>query len=83
MPSLETRQRFRRQIRPTVNGSGSAERQTQLFAKAILRMGVPVRPAQHLSLEHPGPARPGTRCASSESPAISAARGGVDLNGSR
>jgi formate dehydrogenase beta subunit len=36
-----------------VNGSGSASA-NELFAKAIQRMGVPVSPAQHLPLEHPG-----------------------------
>ena len=38
-----------------VNGSGSASA-NELFARAILRMGVPVVAAQHFSLEHPGPA---------------------------
>ena len=38
-----------------VNGSGSASA-NRLFARSILRMGVPDRLAQHLSLEHPGPA---------------------------
>ncbi len=38
-----------------VNGSGSASA-NGLFAKAILRMGVPVVGAQHLPVEHPGPA---------------------------
>ena len=38
-----------------VNGSGSASA-NELFARAILRMGVPVSRAQHLPVEHPGPA---------------------------
>ncbi len=38
-----------------VNGSGSASA-NELFARAILRMGVPVRAAQHLPVQHPGPA---------------------------
>ena len=38
-----------------VNGSGSASANA-LFAKAILRMGVPDDAAQHLSLQHPGAA---------------------------
>ena len=38
-----------------VNGSGSASANL-LFARSILRMGVPDRSAQHLSLEHPGTA---------------------------
>ena len=38
-----------------VNGSGSASANT-LFAKSVLRMGVPADSAQHLSLQHPGPA---------------------------
>ena len=38
-----------------VNGSGSASA-NELFAKAILRMGMPVSAAQHLPVEHPGPA---------------------------
>ena len=38
-----------------VNGSGSASANA-LFAKAILRMGVPIDAAQHLSLQHPGAA---------------------------
>jgi Pyruvate/2-oxoacid:ferredoxin oxidoreductase gamma subunit len=36
-----------------VNGSGSASA-NELFARAILRMGVPVSAAQHLPVEHPG-----------------------------
>ena len=38
-----------------VNGSGSASA-NRLFAKSILRMGVPVAAAQHLPVQHPGPA---------------------------
>ena len=38
-----------------VNGSGSASA-NELFAKSILRMGVPVGGAQHLPVQHPGPA---------------------------
>ena len=38
-----------------VNGSGSASA-NELFARSILRHGVPVSPAQHLPLQHPGPA---------------------------
>jgi Pyruvate/2-oxoacid:ferredoxin oxidoreductase gamma subunit len=38
-----------------VNGSGSASA-NQLFARSVMRMGVPVALAQHLPLEHPGPA---------------------------
>jgi len=37
-----------------INGSGSASANA-LFAKAILRMGVPVSRA-HLPVQHPGPA---------------------------
>ena len=53
-----------------VNGSGSASANT-LFAKAILRMGVPVDAAQHLPVATSRACRPGTRCASPR-PAISA-----------
>ncbi len=38
-----------------VNGSGSASA-NELFARSILRMGVPVVAAQHLPVQHPGPA---------------------------
>ena len=38
-----------------VNGSGSASA-NELFARAVLRMGVPVGAAQHLPVQHPGPA---------------------------
>ena len=38
-----------------VNGSGSASA-NELFARAVMRMGVPVSPAQHLPVEHPGAA---------------------------
>ena len=38
-----------------VNGSGSASA-NELFARSVMRMGVPVSPAQHLPVEHPGTA---------------------------
>ena len=38
-----------------VNGSGSASA-NELFARAILRMGISGCAPQHLSLQHPGPA---------------------------
>ena len=38
-----------------VNGSGSASA-NELFARAVMRMGVPVFAAQHLPVEHPGAA---------------------------
>ena len=53
-----------------VNGSGSASANT-LFAKAILRMGVPDDAAQHLSRPTSRDCRPGTRCGCRR-PAISA-----------
>ena len=38
-----------------VNGSGSASA-NEMFARSILRMGVPVRLAQYLPVQHSGPA---------------------------
>ena len=38
-----------------VNGSGSASA-NEMFARSILRHGVPVSPTQRLPLQHPGPA---------------------------
>ena len=38
-----------------VNGSGSASA-NELFARSILRHGVPVSPAQRVPVQHPGPA---------------------------
>ena len=53
-----------------VNGSGSASA-NELFARSVLRMGVPVVAAQHLPVQHPGPADL-VRGARSPKPAISA-----------
>ena len=52
-----------------VNGSGSASA-NELFARAILRMGVPVSP-RNIFPSNIQACRPGTRCASPK-PAISA-----------
>ena len=38
-----------------VNGSGSASA-NELFARAVLRMGVPVAPRNIFPVQHPGPA---------------------------
>ena len=59
-----------------VNGSGSASA-NELFARAILRMGVPVAPRK-FSRPTSRDCRPGTRCASREAGHLGA-RGGTDL----
>ena len=39
-----------------VNGSGSASA-NEMFARAVMRMGIPVAPRnRHLPVQHPGPA---------------------------
>ena len=60
-----------------VNGSGSASA-NELFARSILRMGVPVSRRATSSPRTSRACRPGTRCASPRT-AISARRGGVDM----